>query len=81
MPVPSPADAGYLLMPSSCSPACSRSTGADGQRVPVTLPADGLTAALAIGAVSAAIVFQTARDGLRRLSADRDAPWPIQSAT
>ncbi|MGI8660036.1 MAG: diguanylate cyclase domain-containing protein [Thermoleophilaceae bacterium] len=59
VPVPSPADAGYLLMPPLVLAGLvvlvrSRTSG-----VPVTLRADGLTAALAIAAVSAAIVFET----------------------
>ena len=60
MPVPSPADGGYLLLPilmmgGLISLLRSRTRG-----VPVTLQADALTAALAIAAVSAAIVFDTA---------------------
>ena len=60
VPVPSPADAGYLLMPPLVLTGVlgllrSRTSGA-----PHTLTADGLTAALAVGAISAAIVFETA---------------------
>jgi len=59
VPVPSPADAGYLLMAPLVLAGLvvllrSRTSG-----VPVTLRADGLTGALAIGTVSAAIVFET----------------------
>jgi len=62
VPVPSPADAGYLLMPPLVLAGLvllmrTRTVG-----VPGTLRADGVTAALAIGAVSAAIVFETALD-------------------
>ena len=61
-PVPSPADTGYLLFPTLMLGGLivllrSRSRG-----MPVTLRADGLTAALAIAAVGAAIVFQTVLD-------------------
>jgi diguanylate cyclase (GGDEF)-like protein len=57
-PVPSPADAGYLSMPplvfaGLVALACSRIRG-----LPRTLWVDGLTAGLAAGAVSAAVVFK-----------------------
>jgi diguanylate cyclase (GGDEF)-like protein len=60
VPVPSPADAGYLLMAPLMLTGVllllrSRTSGA-----PITLNVDGLTAALAVGALSAAIVFETA---------------------
>ena len=61
VPLPSPADVGYLLMPPLVLAGLivllrGRTKG----DVPGTLRADGLTAALAVGAVSAAIVFDTA---------------------
>jgi two-component system, cell cycle response regulator len=60
VPVPSPADGGYLLMPPLVLVGVFALLRARTSSVPVTLRTDGLTAALAIGAVSAAIVFQTA---------------------
>jgi two-component system, cell cycle response regulator len=62
VPVPSPADAGYLLMPPLVLAGVLALVRARTSSVPVTLRTDGLTAALAVGAVSAAIVFQTALD-------------------
>ena len=62
VPVPSPADGGYLLMPALVLAGVLALLRARTSSVPVTLRTDGLTAALAIGAVSAAIVFQTALD-------------------
>ncbi|MGI8749817.1 MAG: diguanylate cyclase domain-containing protein [Thermoleophilaceae bacterium] len=62
VPVPSPADAGYLLMPPLVLPGLLLLLRSRTRGVPFTLCADGFTAALAIGAVSAAIVFQTALD-------------------
>lgn len=60
IPVPSPADLGYLLMPPLMLGGVLMLMRSRTRAVPFTLRADGLTAALAIGAVSAAIVFQTA---------------------
>lgn len=60
VPVPSPADAGYLLMPPFVLGGVVLLLLSRTRSVPLTLRADGLTAALAIGSVSAAIVFQTA---------------------
>ncbi len=56
VPVPSPADAGYLLMPPFVLAGLALLLRARTADVPDTLRADGLTAALAVGAVSAAIV-------------------------
>jgi two-component system, cell cycle response regulator len=60
VPVPSPADAGYLLMPLLILAGLIVLLRSRTRGVPVTLRADGFTAALAIAALSAAIVFQTA---------------------
>ena len=62
VPVPSPADAGYLLMPPLMLVGVLLLLRSRTRAVPLTLLADGLTAALAIAALSAAIVFQTALD-------------------
>jgi two-component system cell cycle response regulator len=60
VPVPSPADAGYLLMPVLVLSGLVLLLRSRSRGVPVTLRADGVTAALAIAALSAAIVFQAA---------------------
>ncbi len=60
--MPSPADAGYLLMPPLMLIGVLLLLRSRTRAVPLTLLADGLTAALAIAALSAAIVFQTALD-------------------
>ena len=60
VPVPSPADGGYLLMPPLVLAGVLALLRARTSSVPVTLRTDGLTAALAIGSVSAAIVVQSA---------------------
>lgn len=62
VPVPSPADAGYLLMPPLMLTGLVVLLRSRTRGTPVTLRADGFTAALAIGALGAAIVFQTALD-------------------
>ena len=60
VPVPSPADAGYLLLPPLMLGGVLLLLRSRTRQVPLTLLTDGLTAALAIAAVSAAIVFDTA---------------------
>jgi diguanylate cyclase (GGDEF)-like protein len=59
-PVPSPADAGYLLFPPLAFAGSLVLLKARNRGVPRRLWVDGLTAALGIAAVSAAIVFETA---------------------
>jgi two-component system, cell cycle response regulator len=59
VPIPSPADAGYLLMPPLTLAGVMALMRARMTGVPATQRADGVTAALAVGAVSAAIVFDT----------------------
>jgi diguanylate cyclase (GGDEF)-like protein len=58
IPVPSPADAGYLLFVPLTFAGLIVLARARFARVPRTLAADGLSAALAVGAVCAAIVVQ-----------------------
>jgi two-component system cell cycle response regulator len=60
VPIPSPADAGYLLMPVLVFSGVFALMRARTDGVPRTLRTDGLTAALAVGAMSAAIMFDTA---------------------
>jgi diguanylate cyclase (GGDEF)-like protein len=57
-PVPSPADAGYLLFPPLALAGLIVLVRQRTSELPRVLWADGLTTALAAGAVSAAIVFQ-----------------------
>ena len=61
-PVPSPADAGYLLFPPLAFAGSLVLLKERSQGVPHRLWVDGLTAALGVAAVSAAIVFETALD-------------------
>ena len=62
VPVPSPADAGYLLMPPLVLAGLIVLLRGRSHGIPVTLRTDGLTAALAVAGVSAAIVFETVLD-------------------
>jgi diguanylate cyclase (GGDEF)-like protein len=59
-PVPSPADAGYLLFPPLAVAGALVLLKARNRGVPRRLWVDGLAAALGVAAVSAAIVFETA---------------------
>ena len=59
-PIPSPADAGYLLFPPLVVAGALVLLKARNRGVPRRLWVDGLAAALGVAAVSAAIVFETA---------------------
>ena len=59
-PVPSPADAGFLLFPTLAMAGVLTLVRARTRDVPTTLWTDGSIAALAVTAVSAAIVFEAA---------------------
>ena len=59
-PIPSPADAGYLLFPPLAFAGALVLLKARNRGVPRRLWVDGLAAALGVAAVSAAIVFETA---------------------
>src|SRR5215210_3030536 len=61
-PIPSPADVGFLLFPVLAIAGVLTLVRARTRDVPKTLWTDGSIAALAITAVSAAIVFETALD-------------------
>src|SRR3954451_24903001 len=58
-PIPSPADAGYLLLPVCVFAGLALLLRARVRGLPRTLWVDALTAALTAGALSAAVVFQT----------------------
>jgi diguanylate cyclase (GGDEF)-like protein len=62
IPIPSPADAGYLLFPPLMLVGVLMLLRSRTRDVPGTLWADGITAALAVSAASAALVFETVRD-------------------
>ena len=62
IPIPSPADAGYLLFPPLMLVGVLMLLRSRTRDVPGTLWADGVTAALAVSAASAALVFETVRD-------------------
>jgi diguanylate cyclase (GGDEF)-like protein len=62
IPIPSPADAGYLLFPPFMLLGVLALVRSRTRDMPGTLWADGITAALAVGAASAALVFQTVQD-------------------
>ena len=82
IPIPSPADVGYLLFPPFMLLGILALLRSRTRDVPGTLWADGITAALAVSAASAAIVFETdARQRLRaRRSRSRSAS-PTRSPT
>ena len=63
-PIPSPADVGFLLFPVLAMAGVFALVRARTRDVPTTLWIDGAIAALAVTAVSAAIVFQTAFDNV-----------------
>jgi two-component system cell cycle response regulator len=62
IPIPSPADIGYLLFPPFMLAGILTLLRSRTRDVPGTLWADGITAALAVSAASAAIVFDTVLD-------------------
>jgi diguanylate cyclase (GGDEF)-like protein len=62
IPIPSPADTGYLLFPPFMLLGIVALLRSRTRDVPGTLWADGITAALAVSAASAAIVFETVLD-------------------
>ncbi|HKH18834.1 MAG TPA: diguanylate cyclase [Solirubrobacteraceae bacterium] len=64
IPIPSPADIGYLLFPPFMLLGTVTLLRSRTRDVPGTLWADGITAALAVSAASAAIVFETVLDGV-----------------
>ena len=63
-PIPSPADVGFLLFPMLAGAGVFALVRARTRDVPTTLWIDGAIAALAVTAVSAAIIFQTAFDNV-----------------
>ncbi|MEA2132170.1 MAG: hypothetical protein QOC68_79 [Solirubrobacteraceae bacterium] len=63
-PIPSPADVGFLLFPVLAMVGVFALVRARTSQVPTTLWIDGAIAALAVTAVSAAIIFQTAFDNV-----------------
>ena len=63
-PIPSPADAGFLLFPVLGMVGVLALVRARTHDVPKTLWTDGSIAALAVTAVSAAVIFQTAFDNV-----------------
>jgi two-component system, cell cycle response regulator len=62
IPIPSPADVGYLLFPPLMLAGVLALLRSRARDVPQTLWADGITAALAVSAASAAIVFETVQE-------------------
>ncbi len=62
IPIPSPADIGFLLFPPFALLGILSLLRSRTRDVPGTLWADGITAALAVSAASAAIVFETVLD-------------------
>jgi two-component system, cell cycle response regulator len=62
IPIPSPADIGYLLFPPFMLAGIVTLLRSRTRDVPGTLWADGITAALAVSAACAAIVFETVLD-------------------
>jgi two-component system, cell cycle response regulator len=64
IPVPSPADVGYLALCPLCLAGAALLLRARFRAVPPALWVDGVTAALAVAASSAAIVFETVLDSV-----------------
>jgi two-component system, cell cycle response regulator len=64
IPIPSPADIGYLLLPPLALAGILLLLRARARHVPKTLWVDGVVAALAVAALSAAIVFQAVLDNV-----------------
>jgi two-component system, cell cycle response regulator len=62
IPIPSPADAGYLLFPPFMLAGILALLRSRAREVTGTLRADGITAALAVSALSAALVFDTVQE-------------------
>jgi two-component system, cell cycle response regulator len=62
IPIPSPADIGFLLFPPFALAGILTLLRSRTRDVPGTLWADGITAALAVSAASSAIVFETVLD-------------------
>jgi two-component system cell cycle response regulator len=62
IPIPSPADTGYLLFPPFMLLGILTLLRSRTRHIPGTLWADGIAAALAVSAASAAIVFETVLD-------------------
>ena len=67
-PVPSPADAGYLSLPPLVILGVVLLTGSRVRGLPRMVFVDGVIAGLAVGAMSAAIVFKPVLDSLHGLS-------------
>src|SRR5215216_3351898 len=59
IPIPSPADIGYLLLPPLALPGILLLLRARARAVPRTLWVDGVIAALAVASLSATLVFET----------------------
>ena len=79
-PVPSPADAGYLLLPPLMFVGIVLLLRSRVRGLPRTLWVDGITAALAVGAVSAAVVVESVLDasaGGDRLAVVTNVAYPV----
>ncbi len=64
IPIPSPADAGYLLFPPFVLAGVLTLLRSRARELPGTLWADGITAALAVSAAGAALVFPTVQEAV-----------------
>jgi two-component system cell cycle response regulator len=78
-PIPSLADAGYLLFPPLVLAGALALLRARARGIPRRLWVDGLTAALGVGALSAAIVFETVLDSVagRSLATFTSLAYPL----
>lgn len=79
-PIPSPADAGFLLMPPLMFAGLVLLLRSRVRGLPTTLWVDGITAALAVGSVSAAIVVEAvldAAEGGDRLAVATNVAYPV----
>jgi len=79
-PVPSPADVGFLLMPPLMFAGLVLLLRSRVRGLPTTLWVDGITAALAVGAVSAAVVVEAvldAAEGSERAAVITNVAYPV----
>jgi diguanylate cyclase (GGDEF)-like protein len=78
-PIPSPADAGYLLFPPLMLAGAIALLRARARGIPRSVWVDGLTAALGVAALSAAIVFETVLDSVdgRSLATLTSLAYPL----
>ena len=81
IPIPSPADAGYLLFPPFVLAGVVVLLRSRARELPGTLWADGIIAALAVSAAGAALVLPRSRRPPRARRWRSPSAWPTRSPT